>query len=91
VAIYTSTGFEIIGTPLGPREALRIEQKLDAEGAHQSLVDGLAKCDRAIDLMDSWFDTRDQGTKEAAVLLVAGCEEDVTAARNELATLAGGD
>jgi hypothetical protein len=62
-----------------------------AEGAHRKLVGGLAKCDRAIDLMDSWFDTRDQGTKEAAVLLVAGCEEDVTAARNELAALAGGD
>jgi hypothetical protein len=69
----------------------QLSPPVKAEGAHQKLVDGLAKCDRAIDLMDSWFDTRDQGTKEAAVLLVAGCEEDVTAARNELATLAGRD
>ncbi len=31
VAVYTSTGFETLETPLGPREALRIEQKIDLE------------------------------------------------------------
>ncbi len=31
VAVYTPTGFETLKTPLGPREALRIEQKLDLE------------------------------------------------------------
>lgn len=30
-AFYTPTGFETLKTPLGPREALRIEQKLDLE------------------------------------------------------------
>ncbi len=31
VAFYTPTGFETLPTPLGPRKALRIEQKLDFE------------------------------------------------------------
>jgi hypothetical protein len=30
-AVYTPTGFEGVETPLGPREALRIEQKLELE------------------------------------------------------------
>jgi hypothetical protein len=30
-AVYTPTGFESVETPLGPREALRIEQKLEFE------------------------------------------------------------
>jgi hypothetical protein len=69
----------------------RLSPPAKAEEAHQKLVSGLAKCDQAIDLMDSWFDTSDQGTKEAAALLVAGCEEDVTAARSELEALVDGD
>jgi hypothetical protein len=31
VAVYTPTGFDTVETPLGPREALRIEQELDLE------------------------------------------------------------
>ncbi len=31
VAVYTPTSFETVETPLGPREALRMEQKLDLE------------------------------------------------------------
>jgi len=59
----------------------------EAEAIHQELTDGLAKCDRAVDLMDEWFDSQDSGTGEAIVLLVTECVEEVEAAGDELNAL----
>lgn len=73
------------------RDVIRGVNQLDppseAEAVHQQLTDGLAKCDQAVDLMDEWFDSQDSGTKEAIVLLVAECVEEVEAAGDELSAL----
>ena len=61
----------------------------DAATIHQRLSGGLFKCDQAIDLMDDWFDTQDSGTREAVVLLVTECVEEVQAAGQELVALTG--
>jgi hypothetical protein len=59
----------------------------EAQEIHQKLADGLDKCDQAIDLMDEWFDTQDSDTKDATMLLVANCMDQVTQAGDELKSL----
>ena len=59
----------------------------EAETIHQKLTGGLEKCDQGINLMDDWFDTGDSGTKEATMLLVVSCIDEVTAAGAELEAL----
>ena len=58
-----------------------------AAAVHQKLTGGLAKCNDAIDLMDEWFDTRSSDTKEATVLLVAECMDQVNEAADDLEAL----
>jgi hypothetical protein len=61
----------------------------EAEAVHQKLTDGLSKCSQAVDLTDGWFNTRESGTSEAAMVLVAACVDDVSVAGDELSTLTG--
>jgi hypothetical protein len=72
-------------------EINRLSPPPEADGVHQELSAGLAKCDQAVGLMDDWFDTPDSGIEETATLLVTECLEDVTAAVDELAELTGID
>lgn len=58
-----------------------------ASDVHQKLTAGLDKCDQAVDLMDSWFETSDSGARDAATLLVGACTGEVSAAQAELAGL----
>jgi hypothetical protein len=58
-----------------------------AEATHRQLTGGLGQCSQAVDLMNDWFDTRDNGTKEAATLLVASCINQVTSAGEDLQSL----
>jgi hypothetical protein len=72
------------------QEVNRLSPPPQAEAVHQKFRSGLTKCDQAVGLMDKWFDTRDSGTKDAVVLLVGGCFDEVTAAQNELTALVEG-
>jgi hypothetical protein len=56
---------------------------------HQKLTSGLAKCDQAMNLLNTWFNTFDSGLKETGAILVAECTEEVTEAGNELSVLTG--
>jgi hypothetical protein len=97
VAVYTPIRFETVETPLGSREALRVEQQIDLEldivydlGGQTTPATEIANLSTvywAVDLMDGWFNTRDSGTKEAAMLLVAACVDEVSVAGDELSNL----
>jgi hypothetical protein len=71
------------------QEVNRLSPPPQAEAVHQKFRNGLTKCDQAVDLMDKWFDTRDSGAKDAAILLAGGCVGELTAAQNELEALVG--
>lgn len=62
-----------------------------AEAVHERLINGTAKCDQGLDVMDEWFDSPSDEEKQAATLLVTGCVEQVTAALDELRAIAGED
>ena len=61
----------------------------EAEAVHRQLADGMAKCDQALDMMDAWFDAPNDNTRQAAISLVTGCVEQVTAAGAELEAIVG--
>jgi hypothetical protein len=63
----------------------------EAEAVHQKLANGLSKCSQAVDLMDSWFDTRDKSIQQGPLLLVVECVDQVTQAGDELSRLTGKD
>ena len=69
------------------QDAASLSAPPEAIAIHQKLANGLGQCDKAIGLMDDWFDSGDSGTKEATALLVASCIEQVTSAGNELESL----
>jgi hypothetical protein len=66
------------------QEINRLSPPPAAVAIHDKLTAGLEKCDKAIDLMDEWFDNQDSETKEVTVLLVANCIDQVTKAGEEL-------
>jgi hypothetical protein len=59
----------------------------EAEALHQRLISGMTKCDDAVDTMDQWFDSPNSGTKEAAILLMTDCIEDMTEVQEGLTEL----
>lgn len=58
-----------------------------AQSVHQKLVGGLAKCNQAIELLDSWFENSDGSKKETGMLLVADCTQETSKATSELSIL----
>lgn len=69
------------------QEVNRLSPPPQAEAAHRQLTGGLDQCSQAVELMSDWFDTRDNGTKEAVALLVASCINQVTSAGEDLQSL----
>ncbi|MCL4294804.1 MAG: hypothetical protein KJ077_03720 [Anaerolineae bacterium] len=70
------------------REINQLKPPPPAQAAHHKLTTGLNQCNEAIELMDQWFDTFNDDTKETVALLVASCMDQVDAARDELEGLA---
>lgn len=66
------------------REINQLRPPSPAQAAHHKLTTGLNQCNEAIELMDQWFDTFNDDTKETFALLVANCMNQVDAARDEL-------
>lgn len=69
------------------KEVNKLSSPPQAETIHQKLTSGLNNCNKGIDLMDDWFDSQDSDTRDATVILVGTCIDQVTRAANELQTL----
>jgi hypothetical protein len=69
------------------QQTSQLDPPSEAEALHQRLIGGMTKCDDAIGIMEQWFDSPNSSTKEAAILLVADCTEDVTQVQEGLTEL----
>jgi len=68
-------------------EINRLSPPVQVETAHKKLTEGLDNCSQAIDLMGQWFESQNDSTKEATILLVTTCMDQVTSAGDEIEAL----
>jgi hypothetical protein len=59
-----------------------------AEPVHQTLTEGLSKCNQALELLDEWFDTSDDNTRDRGTAMALECVNILSEAQSDLEDLA---